>query len=408
MRSLRNLTSMNGHQSLPTEEKTPKDDKDGTFAKMMHKLHFLLEIIAGIDLLVVFLASSILTLSVIKMGNESAWLKFLSESKPAISTLGAFYSFALVFRTNICYARWWEGRTLWGAIIVHSIRIGQQGRLWIQDESLVDRICCLATTFGYACKAQLRGNAIEDDVEDGAKLVNRGVLSQEELNAIASQKAWQPYYCIDALRATINNGLLKGCGGNTNDWLKNAAHSAMEETICSLATSIGSCIRVRSTGLPTAYDDILYTIGGIFFTSACIAWAPGAGFYNPIIVLTIYIVVKMIIGVGNDMEDPFGHDESDLPLEAFCATIEMQLNAINMRADNISFNLAYGPSKSKASSFRRLTTSTSSSIGSSCKADDIELGVDSETNHMTGSDSTGSFEQEINFLPQSSYDTFSR
>lgn len=52
----------------------------------------------------------------------------------------------------------------------------------------------------------------------------------------------------------------------------------------------------------------------------------------------------MIIGVGNDMEDPFGHDESDLPLEQFCAAIEKQINAIDERAGMLTYNLAYGPS----------------------------------------------------------------
>ena len=118
----------------------------------------------------------------------------------------------------------------------------------------------------------------------------------------------------------------------------------MEETICNLSSSIGGCIRVRSTGLPIAYDDILYTIGGVFFTSACLAWAPSTGLYNPFVVLTVYIVCKMIIGVGNDMEDPFGHDESDLPLAKFCDTIEKQINAVSQRARETPYNLAYGPS----------------------------------------------------------------
>ena len=163
------------------------------------------------------------------------------------------------------------------------------------------RISCLAIIFAYCCKAQLRGAGVEDDTEGGAKLLEKGVISQEELDMICRQSGWQPYYCIDAMRAVVVTGL-EGEGDSKHaGWKNNAAQNAMEGTICKLADSIGGCIRVRSTGLPVAYDDILNTTGAIFFTAACLAWAPGAGLYNPTVVLIVYIIVKMIIGVGSDM-----------------------------------------------------------------------------------------------------------
>lgn len=370
--------------SVQMGEKSLQDEV-ATRARLKHILKSLSRVIFGIDLLAVLLVSSIVTLLVNSMSSGNVWLSFLLESKAAISTLGAFYSFALVFRTNICYSRWWEGRTLWGSIIIYTIRITQQGQLWIEDEALLARLSCLAITFSYACKAQLRGKSIEDDEEDGAKLVLKGVISQEEINMIARTTAWQPYYCIDAMRATINEGL-KADRGNMDDWRKSAAHHAMEDTICTLSSSIGGCIRVRSTGLPVAYDEMFYAMGGIFFTAACLAWAPAAGFYNPIIVLVIYIVVKMIVVVGNDMEDPFGFDKSDLPLEKFCATIERQINAIDERADMITYNLAYGPPSYPSSSYSTFGSTLSSPATTvhslESDDDDIEIGLMLETDPL--------------------------
>lgn len=100
---------------------------------LKHKLFFVYDMVAGVDIVVVFALSLAVASAVNHLGpagvDGKRWFGFLSESKPAIATLGAFYSFALVFRTNICYARWWEGRTLWGTIIVNAIRITQQGRV---------------------------------------------------------------------------------------------------------------------------------------------------------------------------------------------------------------------------------------------------------------------------------------
>eukprot|EP00581_Thalassiosira_minuscula_P019861 CAMPEP_0183733208 /NCGR_PEP_ID=MMETSP0737-20130205/40477_1 /TAXON_ID=385413 /ORGANISM="Thalassiosira miniscula, Strain CCMP1093" /LENGTH=384 /DNA_ID=CAMNT_0025966413 /DNA_START=441 /DNA_END=1594 /DNA_ORIENTATION=+ len=335
--------------SLQMSEIPRKDEEEVSSATITwHKILFFSDMIFGLDLLVVFSLSCIVTLLVHNLKSENVWLSLLPESKGAIATLGAFYSFALVFRTNICYARWWEGRTLWGTLIVYSIRIAQQGHVshWKliddrllnilifiavaliflhialdENEALSHRLGYLAVTFAYACKAQLRGNKIEHDEEDGPELVRKGIISQEEMDVIARQTAWQPYYCIDAMRAAINEGLKMG-RGSPDEWKQNAAACAMEDTICTLASSIGGCIRVKSTGLPVAYDDIMYTTGGIFFVAACLAWAPGCGFYTPAVVIIVYIIVKMIVAVGSDMEDPFGHDESDLPLEKFCAEIE--------------------------------------------------------------------------------------
>ena len=334
--------------------------------------------ILGFDLLFVFIFSSALTYGVNYVGSESnKWLSYLTASSSAVGTLGALFSFALVFRTNICYARWWEGRTLWGAIIVNSIRICQQSRLWIHDELLNDRVDCLAITFAFVCKAMLRGHCISDDEEDGKVLVRKGVLAQEELDVITKEAAWQPYYCIDALRATINEGLVKTEHKISYDGRKNAAHTAMEETVGSLANAIGGCIRVRSTGLPVAYDIILNSIGFVFFTAATIAWSPGAKYYNPILVLVIYIAMKMIIGVGNDMEDPFGLDESDLPLESFCATIESQINAIEERRHVVKYDLAYGPRNAVGEflvSVSRASTPSRQSTPEPGTQYDVELG----------------------------------
>lgn len=158
----------------------------------------------------------------------------------------------------------------------------------------------LAIIFAYCCKAHyLRGAGIQDESEGGAKLLEKGFISQEELDTISKQSGWEPYHCIDAMRVTISEGLRSN--EKQDVWEMNAAQTAMEGTICILANSIGGCIRVRSTGLPVAYDDILNMTGLIFFTAACLVWAPGAGLYNPFVVLIVYTIVKMIVGVGSDM-----------------------------------------------------------------------------------------------------------
>jgi len=321
--------------NAPEEQSVGGHGFFGELEAFRHKAEFVFETIRGWDLPIVFVLSTIVTASV-----RNKNLPFLSNSTAAVGTLGALYSFALVFRTNICYARWWEGRTLWGTIIVQSIRLAQQGRVWLKDDELRSRLSGLSIAYAYACKAQLRGNSLLDVDEDGFELTMRGIICQEELDIVAAQDSWQAYYFIDAMRAAVHEGFTKS---DCDAWAKGTGRDAMEDTICTLSSSIGGCIRVKQTGLPVAYDNILYTVGYIFYAAACLAWAPGAGMYNPFLLTTVYIIFKMFIGIGDDMEDPFGHDESDLPLEKFCETIETQVGAVTNRATIPTYNLAYGP-----------------------------------------------------------------
>ena len=85
----------------------PHDGGHGTLVEELegfrHKAEFVFETIRGWDLPIVFVLSMIVTVAV---GHTNENLPFLSHSTAAVGTLGALYSFALVFRTNICYSRW--------------------------------------------------------------------------------------------------------------------------------------------------------------------------------------------------------------------------------------------------------------------------------------------------------------
>jgi len=273
-------------------------------SKVYQMIYFLGEIILGYELLVVIIMSVGLTwivLSPSSSGESKIYL--MSASNSGITIIGGLYSFALVFRTNICYSRWWEGRILWGLLIYAAIGVAQLGHVHIENKKIAHRVASLAICFAFACKAQLRDNSLQDDEENGMDLVAKGYLSLKELEVITNRKEWEPYYLINAMQATIKKGLAL----NQSRWSNNSSQIAMEKYINSLSKAIGGCIRIRSTGLPVAYDDILNTIGVTLLTIATLAWANKCQWYNPVIILTIFVNIKLLVGVGNKMEDPFQH-----------------------------------------------------------------------------------------------------
>jgi hypothetical protein len=55
------------------------------------------------------------------------------------TTMIGFISLLIVFRTSQAYARWWEGRTLWGAIVNSTRNLASNAACWMNDEARYTR-----------------------------------------------------------------------------------------------------------------------------------------------------------------------------------------------------------------------------------------------------------------------------
>lgn len=57
-----------------------------------------------------------------------AW-QVLSMTSFALSLL-------MIFRTNSCYARWWEARTAWGLVVAAARNLVRQAAAWCASSSI--------------------------------------------------------------------------------------------------------------------------------------------------------------------------------------------------------------------------------------------------------------------------------
>jgi len=323
-----------------TNEEEPKKAE---MSRTRAHLYFIWHCFYGPDIIYAHLFFWAISSAIILCFEDNGKGSFFSQLNTITVFLGGFLSFALVFRTNICYSRWWEGRCLWGSLIYAAINVVQQGSSWIDETDRFHRLACSTIGFAYACKAQLRSSSLQDD-GDAPFLIENGILCQEELDAIVTQKGWQPYYFLDVMRAIINQecGTLKDAA-NTLD-VKVAHHMAMEDSINVLSTSIGGMIRVNATGLPQGYNSFQTVLCVVFFLVASARFTPDIGWWTPVGMGGIYHVVRMILVIGNDMEDPFGTDDViDLPAELFCEKIHGQIKAVYDRKITLSYDLGKGP-----------------------------------------------------------------
>jgi len=57
-------------------------------------------------------------------------------------------------------------------------------------------------------------------------------------------------------------------------------------------------------------------------------WSATLQWYTPVLMGLLHLVVRCITELGSALEDPFGNDITDLPMDKFCKAIEMQVAAV--------------------------------------------------------------------------------
>jgi ion channel-forming bestrophin family protein len=67
--------------------------------------------------------------------------------------------------------------------------------------------------------------------------------------------------------------------------------------------------------------------GSVYFVVTTLSWAVKLQWYTPILMSLLHLVVRCITELGTCLEDPFGNDITDLPLDKFCQAIEAQIAA---------------------------------------------------------------------------------
>ncbi|KAK1733329.1 bestrophin family protein [Skeletonema marinoi] len=272
-------------------------------------------------------------------GAAEQWLDDIESCKNAVSIIGTLFVFTLVFRFNACYDRWWESRILWGDIISKCLELGMMNRRWFANEELQDRFSRFVIVYSYACKSMLRGKSLTEEGEDGPDLVKRGLLTQQELDLMEGVPCWQPHFCLDMLREVIAQLHMipggKGLRMDDTNKIHGQLFRCLDNTLKHMNDLIGSCVRIRASGLPASYDAITMTSFITFFLLASAVWSTAIGWMTPIVVFLASMIIMFLIVMGTKLVDPFGSDKVDIPLECFCATIEAQVHAIDQRGKSI-------------------------------------------------------------------------
>lgn len=222
------------------------------------------------------------------------------------SVLGFVISLLLVFRTNTAYDRWWEGRKQWGtltnncrglAIKLHAVVTGEEDRRFFR---------LMIPNYAFALKNHLRENEDFHELDPVLDLNKRHHLP----NQIAAK-------IVEQLHHLELNGRLTA----EKLWLVN-------EDIRALVDVCGACERIKNTPIPFSYSVFIKKFIFLYVATLPFGWAFSIGYFViPVVAFILYAFASLEL-IAEQIENPFGTDSDDLPIDQICHNIRKHVSEL--------------------------------------------------------------------------------
>lgn len=226
---------------------------------------------------------------------------------------GFIISLVLVFRINSAYDRWWEGRKLWGSLLNNSRNLAIKLNALMPQNNTNERkeISALIANYAYVLKEHLRNNTSPNIIYDCVTL-NKDKYADvlHKPNYIAKQIT---EYTINICQKTQKT---------STDYL------LISENIDDMTEICGACERIKNTPIPYSYSIFIKKIVFIYIITMPIAFGLTAGFWSiPIVMIMFYAFASLEL-ISEEIEDPFGTDENDLPTDEIAEKIKLNTQEI--------------------------------------------------------------------------------
>ncbi|MCK6376250.1 MAG: bestrophin [Zoogloea sp.] len=245
--------------------------------------------------------------------------EFLGPRFPDFATgpftfLGLSLSLFLGFRNNACYDRWWEARKHYGNLLVVMRCLARDSQLLVPagDNTGDDRrenLLRLATAFILALTARLRDRPI-------------AAAAAPQLSAGEHETVAASHNPADTILRLMTAQL---CDARQAGRLDSVTYCALAEHINQLTAIQGACERIRHTALPFAYTLLLHRTAHIFCFLLPFGVVHSLGYATPLLTALVAYTFFGLDALGDELEEPFGTAQNDLPLDAITRTIEIDL-----------------------------------------------------------------------------------
>jgi putative membrane protein len=220
--------------------------------------------------------------------------------------LGFVISMLLVFRTNTSYDRWWEGRRLLGSLTNVSRNFAIKIKALNLSKDDLDFFKYGIPKYAFALKEHLREkqyfgkDSFLIEIDGGKHIPNQVAVS-----------------LISRLYRLQNQGQI-----SQEHLITLNADAGQLTDIC------GGCERIKNTPIPYSYSAFIKKFIFIYVLTLPIGWVFSLGYFVvPIVPFILYVLASLEL-IAEEIENPFGEDANDLPVDQICNNIEKHVGEI--------------------------------------------------------------------------------
>jgi putative membrane protein len=240
----------------------------------------------------------------------------LPVSKPVLGGIipSIVLGLLLVFRTNTAYDRYWEGRKCWGTLLVNIRNLARQILVSVAEIEPGDRqqkiaALRLLVAFAVATKLHLRGEPINAELEE---LISSKQFFQ--LKTMNNPPLEIAYWIADYLQKQTNRKAIDPY-----------QMPQLQQLLNNMVEGLSGCERILKTPMPLAYAIHLKQLLLLYCLLIPFQFVKDLEFWTGPIVAVISFTLFGIEAIGIEIENPFGYDANDLPLDAICATMKRNI-----------------------------------------------------------------------------------
>ncbi|CAN5678719.1 bestrophin family ion channel [soil metagenome] len=235
-----------------------------------------------------------------------------------LALYGSAIGIILAFRNNSAYSRWWEARTLWGAVVNNSRSWGRQVLTGLRATKpsevaelnvMKQRLVYHHIAYVHALRQHLRVLEPWEDLKP--------FLPDNELAELHGQKN-VPLALQVRMGAMLDDCLERG-------WMDPMQWRALDETLNDLADAQGGAERIKNTPMPKQYDYFPQLFVQIYCVLLPLALVTNMGWFTPLGSTMVGFMFLALDKIGRDLEDPFDNTIFDVPLTSITRGIEILL-----------------------------------------------------------------------------------
>lgn len=221
--------------------------------------------------------------------------------------LGFVISLLLAYRINSAYDRWWEGRKLWGSLVNNSRNLAIKLSVILTNENDIKYFRKIIPSYASILNKHLKDEEISLELFDNLELVPHHNHKPNQVAKMIFHKVNDLY---NAKKITGDQLII------------------INAEVQSFTDICGACERIKNTPIPYSYSAFIKKFIFFYVMTLPFGYAFSLGYYVAPVVVFIFYVLASLELISEEIEEPFGNDENDLPTKKIAENIKRNIEEI--------------------------------------------------------------------------------